>query len=109
MPRIKEDSSTLMADLVARLDRLVRAAVKEGREQALAEVRALVAGGAPVRRGPGRPRKSDAAAAVAGKAPKARRKSSKPRKNWWNTATEAEKAARVKKMLAGRGLEPKSK
>lgn len=107
MPRIKEDSRTLMADLSARLDRLVRAAVKEGREQALAEVRALVGGGGVIpKRGPGRPRKSDVAAAIA---PKARRKSGKPRKNWWSTASEADKAARVKKMLAGRGLAPKSK
>jgi len=31
-----------------------------------------------------------------------------PRKNWWATATPKQKKARTRKMLAGRGLKPKS-
>jgi hypothetical protein len=101
---MKEDSRTLAADLAARLERLVAAARKEGREQALAEVRQLVAGAVPARRGPGRPPKSAAAAPPARKT----RKSRKPRKNPWASMTAEQKADRVRKMLAGRGLKPKS-
>lgn len=101
MPRMKEDSKTLAADLAARLERLVAAAKKEGRDEAFGQLRSLVGGtaGAP-RRGPGRPPKSAAAAP--------RAKSRKRRKNPWATMSAEQKAERVRKMLAGRGLKPKS-
>jgi hypothetical protein len=101
MPRMKEDSKTLAADLASRLDRLVAAARKEGREEALGQLRSLMAGGLAPRRGPGRPRKYP----VADAAPRA--KSRKKRKNPWASMTAEQKAERVRKMLAGRGLKPK--
>lgn len=102
MPRMKEDSGTLLDDLTSRLERLVNAARKEGRESALSELRALVGGtrAGNGRRGPGRPPKTEARAAAAPK----RRK----RKNPWASMTPEQKADRVRKMLAGRGLKPKS-
>ncbi len=98
MPRPRSDSAAQLADLQKRLKSLVETARKEGREDALAEVRSLV-GGATAKRGPGRPRK-------AAKKPAKRKKT---RKNWWDTATAKQKAERVRKMLAGRGLKPKRK
>ena len=95
MPRIADDTAALLADLNKRLQRLVDAARKEGRDDALAEVRRLVGGGggSGVHDGPA-------------KKPAKRRKK---RKTWWDTATKKQKAERVKKMLAGRGLKPKGK
>ena len=95
---MSNDSAALLADLQKRLNDLVETARKEGREDALAEVRSLV-GGAVAKRGPGRPPK----AAKAGK-PKRKKK----RKNPWATMTPKQKADRVRKMLAGRGLKPKA-
>ena len=94
MPRIASDSDAMLKDLVSRLGKTISAAKKEGRDEAMAEVRNLVGGAA--KRGPGRPRKS-------AKAKK------KKRKNPWASMTPAQKAARVRKMLAGRGLKPKAK
>ena len=100
MPRIANNTDALLKNLIERLERLVQTAKTEGREDALASVRSLVDGKAKTRATPGR--------ASRGKKMKpARRKSTKPRKNWWDTATDAQKKARVKKMLAGRGLKPK--
>lgn len=101
MPRMKEDSKTLVADLASRLQRLVAAARKEGREEALGQLRSLMSGGVAPRRGPGRPRKSEAPVAP-------RAKSRRKRKNPWASMTADQKADRVRKMLAGRGLKPKS-
>ena len=106
MPRMANETSVLLADLQARISRIVEIARQEGHDEALASIRSLVAGGGgaaamtPVRRGPGRPLGSK-------NAPK-KTKSGKPRKNPWLNMTAEEKAARVKKMLAGRGLKPKS-
>lgn len=124
MARIKEESAALLADLTSRLERLVAAARKEGREDALTEVRALVGGAvgavtaaaAPARRGPGRPRKivgeakpaKAEKAPKAGKAPKAKRaKSKSPRKNPWADLTPEQRLARVNAIRVGRGLPPK--
>lgn len=103
MPRLKNETSVLIADLKARLDRIVAVAAQAGRDQALTEIRALVGGGLPVKRGPGRPPKSSYAHAPA----PAARKSRKRRKNPWASMTAEQKADRVRKMLAGRGLKPK--
>ncbi len=89
----------LLADLTTRLERLVAQARKEGREDALAEVRQLVGGGGATTKTRGRPRK-------AAKKPAKRKKK---RKSWWDTATAKQKAERTRKMLAGRGLKPKRK
>ncbi len=87
------NADTMLTDLTTRLERLVAQAKKEGRADALAEVRQLVGGGG----GTG-----------SGKAAKKPAKRKKKRKNWWATATEKQKAERTRKMLAGRGLKPKS-
>jgi hypothetical protein len=100
MPRLKNETSVLLADLKSRIDEMVETAIREGHDQALSEVRALVGGGLPARRGPGRPRKSVAGAA----APSAPRKK---RKNPWASMTKEQREERVRKMLAGRGLKPK--
>jgi len=99
MPRIANTTDALLADVQKRLAQLVEAARKEGRDEALAEIRNLVGGGAPRR---GRPPKAATATATAPKKPK------KKRKNPWATMTPKQKADRVRKMLAGRGLKPKS-
>ena len=103
MPRLKNETSVLIADLKARLDRVVSVARQQGRDQALTEIRALVGGGLPVKRGPGRPPKSS----YASSAPVAR-KPRKKRRNPWASMTADQKADRVRKMLAGRGLKPKN-
>ena len=100
MPRVANNTDALMKDLISRLERLVATARKEGRDEALADIRNLVDGGGT--RG-GRTRK--AAAAPAAKKP--RKKSKKPRKNPWASMTPEQKKERVRKMLAGRGLKPK--
>jgi len=104
MPRLKNETNVLIADLKARLDRVVSVARQQGRDQALTEIRALVGGGLPVKRGPGRPPKSSYATHAAPVARKARKK----RKNPWASMTADQKADRVRKMLAGRGLKPKN-
>lgn len=101
MPRMKNETSALVADLKSRIERIVETARQEGRTRALSELSALVAGGLPVKRGPGRPPKSSYAAAAPAK-PKKRRK------NPWASMSAEQKADRVRKMLAGRGLKPKS-
>ncbi|MCZ6787819.1 MAG: hypothetical protein O7E54_11725 [Planctomycetota bacterium] len=95
MPRIANDTDAMLADVVRRLERLIAQARKEGREGALEEVRSLVGGAVGARRG----RKAAAKPA----------KRKKKRKSWWDTATAKQKAERVRKMQAGRGLKPKSK
>jgi hypothetical protein len=99
----KSETRTLVADLRARLDRIVSEAVNAGRTQALSEIRALVGEVPAARRGPGRPPKSASAAAPAA----AGRKTRKKRKNPWAHMTAEQRAERVRKMLAGRGLKPK--
>ena len=96
MPRVANNTDALLKDLISRLEKLVDAARQEGREDALADVRSLVDGGGATRRGGG----------AAGES-KPRRKSTKPRKNPWADMTPEQKQARVRKMLAGRGLKPK--
>ena len=98
MPRVANNTDALLKDLFSRLEKLVETARKEGRDEALADVRNLVDGGAPATK---RGRKPAAAEA------KPRRKSKKPRKNPWATMTPEQKKERVRKMLAGRGLKPK--
>ena len=110
----------LLADLQTRLKDLIEAARREGAEQALAEIRNVVSTrlDSPAPAAKAKPRRTRAKAAPpapkktrakAAKAPKAKgkTKSGKPRKNWWATATEAQKRERKRKMLAGRGLVPK--
>lgn len=98
MPRTDENPASLMADLRSRLDRLVDAARREGREEALAEVRGLVGGAVAPKRGPGRPPKSGSAAAAARPAKKSKRK------NPWASMSPADRLARVNAIRKGRGL-----
>src|SRR5258706_9548295 len=105
MPRLKNETHVLISDLKARIDRIVEVAVKAGHDQALTEIRAVVgAGGAPVKRGPGRPQNSSYPGGIA-PAPK---KAKKKRKNPWAHMTKEQREERVRKMLAGRGLKPKN-
>lgn len=105
MPSMKNETQVLLADLNARIQRIVEIARQEGHERALTEIRALVGGGGtPIRRGPGRPPKSAAFTADADAAPMRRKK----RKNPWANMTSEERAVRVRKMQAGRGLVPKA-
>ncbi len=96
MPRPRSDTGAGLADLQKRLKSLVETARKEGRADALAEVRSLV-GGAVAKRGPGRPRKVT----------KAKRK--KKRKNPWANLTPKERLKRINAMRRGRGLPLKRK
>jgi hypothetical protein len=104
MPRMKDETNTLLADLTSRLQRLVDVARKEGRETALSDVRSLVGGGmssggaAPAKRR-GRPLGSKNKPKTA--------KSGRKRKNPWASMTPEQRKDRVRKMLAGRGLKPR--
>ena len=101
MPRVASNSDAQLKDLISRLEKMVDAARKEGRDTALAAVKSLVVGGGAKTRGRGKGQAAPAAEK------KTRRKSKKPRKNPWATMTPEEKKDRVRKMLAGRGLKPK--
>ncbi len=99
MPRIANDTAAQLADLHKRLQRLVETARTEGRNEALAEVRSLV--GPDERSGTSR---------KPGRKPSRKpAKRRKKRKTWWDTATKKQKAERIRKMQAGRGLKPKAK
>ena len=41
--------------------------------------------------------------------PAVRKATKKTGKTWWDTATEKQKAERIRKMQAGRGLKPRAK
>lgn len=100
MPRPANDIAALVADLKSRLDRLADTARSDGRAQALQSLQSVLAGGAPVRRGPGRPKGS-----------KNRPKAAKPRKarkNSWAGLSPAERLARVNAIRKGKGLPPRS-
>ena len=79
---------------------LMAQAREEGREEVRAMVQGLVTTGrsAPARKGPAR--KAEATAKPPAK---------KKRKNPWKSMTPEQREARVRKMLAGRGLKPKPK
>lgn len=103
MPRLKNETAVLIADLKSRIDRIAEVAMREGHDRALGQIRALVGGGAlPVKRGPGRPPKSSYAISAPSAKPK------KKRRNPWAHMSAEQKADRVRKMLAGRGLKPKN-
>jgi hypothetical protein len=98
---MKNETADLIADLHSRINRIVEAAQHEGKDQALAQLRGLLGGAAPVRRGPGRPKGSkNAVKPVA--------KKGKKRKNSWSGLTAEQKLARVNAIRKGRGLPPKS-
>ena len=100
MPNTNE-TSALLQDLTARMNRLVEVAVRQGREDALAEVRSLVGGG-EVKRGPGRPPKAATVGSASGM-PKKRRKNS------WAGLSPEKRLARVNAIRKGKGLPPKDK
>jgi hypothetical protein len=97
-------TDALLADIQRRLVELVAAARQEGKDGAVDQIRSMLGGTlglavAPVKRGPGRPRKNPLAAPAAPKAKKARR-------NPWAHLTEEQKAERVRKMQEGRKKKP---
>lgn len=104
MPRMKDESATLLSDLTSRLERLVAVARDEGRDSALSEIRSLVGGELPgvVRRGPGRPKGSK-------NKPMADAAPTKKRKNSWAGLSDADRLARVNAIRKGKGLPPKDK
>lgn len=99
MARLKEDTKTLIADLSARLAKLVEVAKKEGREAALTEVRALVGGAVNI--GGGAPRRGRKPGAP--KAEKPAKRKGKRKNPWANLSPEA-RLARVNAIRKGRGL-----
>lgn len=99
MPRMKNETSALLADLHRRIDSLVAAAKKAGHDEALGHIRALVAGGGVVKRGPGRPPKNPLAAASA--------KPKKRRKNSWAGLSPSARLARINAIRKGKGLPPR--
>jgi hypothetical protein len=103
MPRIASETSALLADLHTRLQSVIAAARAEGRAKALDEIRSLVGGGVPAKRGPGRPRgsKNKPKSAAAAK-PKQKRKNS------WAGLSASERLARVNAIRKGKGLPPRS-
>jgi hypothetical protein len=103
MPRIASETSALLADLHTRLQGVIAAARAEGHAKALDEIRSLVGGGLPVKRGPGRPRGSKNAPTV-GAAVKPKQK----RKNSWTGLSASARLARVNAIRKGKGLPPRS-
>jgi hypothetical protein len=94
------ETSELLADLHRRIDAVVAAARKSGHDDALGQIRSLVAGGGLVKRGPGRPRKNPLAAVASG-GPKKRRKNS------WAGLSPAARLARINAIRKGKGLPPR--
>ena len=99
MTRVANETAALVADLWSRLEQLAEVARAEGRSQALANLQSVLAGGAPVRRGPGRPKGSRNKPKTAA--------ARKPRKNSWSGLSPAQRLARVNAIRKGRGLPPK--
>jgi hypothetical protein len=100
MPRPANETSVLLADLHARLSRVVEVARQAGHDTALEEIRSLVGGGSAgvsVRRGPGRPKGSKNKAA-AGAKPKQKRKNS------WAGLSPAARLKRINAIRKGKGL-----
>jgi hypothetical protein len=97
---MSNESAALIAGLMSRIDRVVASARAEGHSAAMAEIRSLVGGDvAPVKRGPGRPRKVEASGVTAGTvSPR------KPRKNSWSGLSPADRLARINAIRKGRGL-----
>jgi hypothetical protein len=104
MPRPASETSALVADLTSRLARIIDAARAEGRSRALAEIQSLVGGGAPAKRGPGRPRGSRNQPKAATAKPKKR----DGRRNSWSGMTPAARLARINAIRKGKGLPPRS-
>ena len=100
MPRMKNELSAAAADLHRRIDDLVAAARSAGRDEALGHIRSLVAG-EPMKRGPGRPRKSMPTSLPPAGKPKKRRKNS------WAGLSPAAHLARVNAIRKGKGLPPR--
>lgn len=98
------NTDAILADIQKRLVDLVEAARQEGKEGAVDQIRGILGGSlgmpaAPVKRGPGRPRKNPLAAPAPAAAPK---KAKKPRRNPWAHLTPEERAERIRKMQEGR-------
>jgi len=102
MPRIASETSALLADLHTRLQGVVAVARAEGHANALNEIRSLVGGGAPAKRGPGRPKGSKNKPKSAAAKPKQKRKNS------WAGLSAAERLVRVNAIRKGKGLPPRS-
>jgi hypothetical protein len=102
MPQIAGETSALLADLQARLQRLVEVARQEGRTEALGHLRSVLGSDVPVpfRRGPGRPKGSKNKPKDGAVAPKPRKR----RKNSWSGLTPEAKLARINAIRKGRGL-----
>jgi hypothetical protein len=101
MPRPANETSVLLADLHARLGRVVEVARQAGHDTALEEIRRLVRGGSagvPMRRGPGRPKGSRNKPKALAAAPK------RPRRNSWAGLSKAARLKRINAIRKGKGL-----
>lgn len=103
MSRDKSETSEVLADLHARLERVLESARAAGRARALNEIRLLVGGELPAKRGPGRPLGSRNKPAVAATA-----KPKQKRRNSWAGLTAAARLVRVNAIRKGKGLPPRS-
>jgi hypothetical protein len=94
---VKYATSVLLADLKNRIDTILAAARKQGHDEALANIRALVGetGVSSGRRGPGRPKDS-------------MNKPRRARKNSWTGLSPDDRLARVNAIRKGKGLPPRS-
>ena len=108
MPRTALIAAGLAAEFETLLRRVAEAAHSAGRDEALAEMRAVFDRSAAPRRGPGRPRGSRNKPKAAAAKP-ARTRSGKKRKNPWASMTPAQRLARVNAIRKGRGLPVKEK
>lgn len=92
-------SKNTVSSIAALIQEREQAAYARGRADIEEELRTKVLGEPSRQKRGGRPKTRSSKKRALGKAKRA---------NWWDTATEEQKKARVRKMLAGRGLTPKA-
>src|ERR1051325_7255126 len=105
MPRTSDETAALLAGLRVHIDSVIAAARRQGHDDAMNEIRSLVSGSAPVKRGPGRPRGSKNASKSAA-APAAAKPVRKKRKSSWAGLTAEQRLARVNPIRKGKGAPP---
>lgn len=107
MTNIRDTEAKIIAAFLA-LQAVVTGAIanarQQGRDEALAQIREIIGGGEPARRGPGRPKGSKNTRKTAEAKPT---KSGKKRKNSWAGLSPDARLARVNAIRKGRGLAPK--
>jgi len=105
MPRSSNELSALVFDLHARLAHVLDVARADGNARALREIASLVGGGAPAKRGPGRPLGSKNKPTTAAAATSKKRDG---RSDAWSRLTPTHRLARVNAIRKANGLPPRS-